>query len=93
MKVDIEIDKDFFLDLVKDEMNDELENLNKDLVNLVIQEKYEEAQELNEAIRLFIFDSSKLIQKNIGGKAQEYYNLFCKQNSIIYKEMIEKVIS
>ena len=92
MKIAEEIDKDFFLSLVDEEMEDELLDLNFDLIELMEQERYEECCYLRDEIATFLFHSAKLLQKSVGGRTQTYYTKFKKQNKKIYEKMIWDVL-
>jgi hypothetical protein len=87
-----EIDKEFFLSLVNEEIEDELTKLNFELIQLMKDEKYDECCYVRDAIKTFILDSSKLLKEHIGGRTQTYYKKFQNQNKEIYLELISKTL-
>ena len=87
-----EIDKEFFLSLVNDEIEEELIEQNFALVQLMQEEKFEECCFLRDEIKIFILDSSRILQSHIGGKTQTYFTRFQNKNKEIYKEMIGKIL-
>ena len=92
-KIEIEeIDKEYFFELVTEEIIDNLFEQNLLLMELLEQEEYELCSQVQENIKNFLLDTSKVLQKYIGGRTQKYYMHFTRQNHIVYNELLKEIL-